>query len=472
MQRSTEKQPLPWRDPLGILWKFLLRSWLLILLGVLAFLLILSALFVPQLPSHLADNPAEASRWMATARDGMGVGTLIETLGLFDVLHSTLLRLLLTLIGLTLAIHFADMLGIAIHQYCLPKRLTDPPSASGEYLPLASPIPLYHRQSNSSQSTQNKADLLRNQFEHQFDDIVEVEVSETNADAAESDVSEKRILARRHTLFSFLRPLLMLGLLLSLVPVWNITVYGWELTPNPLGPGDEVRYELKELEMRYDILADTSESTSESNAQTTQLVVQIGNNEQIFPIEESLRTTINQIEIRAETGPPALRVSLPDGQEKLALPGQSTASSSVGLVFPSVGNEKVVLLPTQAMGLRIVRGQNEEQPYFLLEVLDQSSAEPIQREEVIEGNSQTIKIEKGNMILQIDSLPGLAVSARYLPDTWLFIPALLLVLLGALGYWRRPGFIFAQLFSQDDNQTIFLCQGNSASTLATISDTL
>ena len=475
IQEKTEKLTAQWRDPLGILWKFLLRSWLLILLGVLALLLILSALFVPQLPSHLADNPAEASRWIATATEQMGIGSIIATMGLFDVLHSTLLRLLIVLIGLTLAIHFADMLGVAVHQYRLPKRLDSAPLPDGQFIDLASPTPLYRQQSGLTQQTNAEADSLRSRLESHFDEIIETDIT-SNSDIEDKNESEseKRILARRHSLFAFLRPLLMLGLLLSIVPVWNIIVYGWELSPDPLGPGDQIRYEVKELEMRYEILptsADSSpSSTAESETLSTQLVVQIGENEQLFPIEESLRTTINQVEIRAAIGPPALRISLPDGQARLALPGQSTASSSVGLVFPSVGNEKFVLLPTQAMGLRIVRGQDEDGTYFLFEVLDQSDAEPIQREEITEGNSQIIELAMGNTVLQIDSLPGLAVSARYLPDIWLFIPAFLLVLIGAVGYWRRPGFVFAQLFPRGAEQSLSLYQANSINTLAAISD--
>lgn len=484
-----------------MLWHLLQRSWLLILLGVLALLIILSALILPQLPAYYANNPIAASRWLAEASDTLAFGgNIIRALGLFDVLHSTLLRLLLTLIGLTLAIHFADLLAAAIHLYRLPKQITKPAEKAGGVVSLLSPILVRRKSTSSSHSLDEQIETVQTYLSERYDHIEEADIDSATGGLLPEDTeseenretpisTEKRIFARRHLAFSFLRPLLMLGLLISLIPVWNITVFGWELSPEPIAPGGTIRYEPNDLLIRYemtdeeltdeetadeetaDIEATSAEKPDNSGSTAMNLHIQIGEDEQTFPINKSLRTTLNQVEIRATSGPPALRISVSNGAPKLALQNQSAASASVGLVFAEPGNEGIVLIPSpipeQATYLRIVRGPEEAEPYFLIEVLDYEGNQT-QSQRMPQVASQNLEISPGNTQLKIDSVSGLNVTARYLPTTWLFIPALLLVIAGALGYWRRPAFIFAQIFERANQQTVSIYQSDTRSELEAI----
>lgn len=471
----TPKYPAPWRDPLGALWRLLQRPWLLITLGLCALLLILCALFLPQLPAEISDNPAAISRWLTEQSSRLPVGgNILRALGLFDVLHSALLRLLLTLIGLTLLIHFADLVAIALHHYRLPKQITKSLKADSVTFPLASPTSTYRQSTNVAESADIQSEKVQTYLNQQFGNVVTLN-SDTENGAKSGIENATNFLARRNLNFALLRPLLILGLLLSLVPVWNIIINGWELSPPPLAPGEFQRYESNQLSFRYDVATgDETEDGAESNEMNLQ--IQVGEDEQIFPVDGSIRTTINQVEIRAAAGPPALRVSTVDGQERLALQGQSAASSSVGLTFSEPGNEGIILIPStipeQAAILRIVRGPELDEPNYLIEVLSPNTDATTQTEveksiRMRPNEVQNLEIMAGQVPLRIDSTVGLSINARYLPTTWLFIPAVILVLLGALGYWRPPAFLFAQIVARGADQSTTILQSDSNTALKT-----
>lgn len=478
------------RDPMGMLWQLLQRPWLLITLGVCALLLILCALILPQLPAEIADNSPAVSRWLTEQSVNLPIGgNIVRAFGLFDVLHSPLLRLLLTLIGLTLLIHFADLIAVALHLFRLPKQSSKAADPDSPVITLRSPVSVYRRGDATADPAEERLETLYSYLSDRFDNVTTIDFDTDSSDNRNDNVdehvedeaqSETRILAHRNQNFALLRPLLMLGLILSLIPVWNIIVNGWELSPPPLAPGEFQRYESNQLSMRYELSADddAADGAVDNNSRDSMnLRIQIGEDEQIYPINGMLRTTLNQVEIRAEAGPPALYISTADGQEKIALQGQSTESASVGLVFTEPGNEGIVLISPsnreQAAILRIVRGPEADAPNYLMEVLSpndesNSQSQTSQSRRMQPNEEERIELTASNIRLQIDSVSGLKVNARYLPMTWLFVPAVLLVLAGALGYWRQPAFLFTQLFERATSQTVTIYQADSQSELDAI----
>ena len=58
-------------------------------------MLLTASALLPQLPGQLQDEPAAADRWLTATVEAFGAAaTVLRSLGLFDVLHSPLLRIL------------------------------------------------------------------------------------------------------------------------------------------------------------------------------------------------------------------------------------------------------------------------------------------------------------------------------------------------------------------------------------------
>ncbi len=103
------------------------QSVLLLALTLVAFVLVLAALMMPQMPHPIYADPAAAARWLLNTGSQFGsAGELWSALGLFNLQHSTLLRLLLILIALMLAVQLADQIGSALTLRRVASRLNDP----------------------------------------------------------------------------------------------------------------------------------------------------------------------------------------------------------------------------------------------------------------------------------------------------------------------------------------------------------
>ena len=110
-----------------------------LLLGVLsvALLLVLVALWVPQMPSQLQSNPAAANRWLLDISRELGRGgDILRALGIFNLLSSPLFRTLLLTAAFLLAIQVADQLGVLLALRQLPAALQEPVKQAGDPLVL------------------------------------------------------------------------------------------------------------------------------------------------------------------------------------------------------------------------------------------------------------------------------------------------------------------------------------------------
>lgn len=106
---QTDRELRP--EPLSVLWRILAAPQTLMVLAALLALVLVLASFIPQIPAQAADDP---QAWLATQPGPLGRrGSLITTLGLYDLYHGLWFRLLLALSGLVLFIRLVDAAELA-----------------------------------------------------------------------------------------------------------------------------------------------------------------------------------------------------------------------------------------------------------------------------------------------------------------------------------------------------------------------
>jgi hypothetical protein len=107
IQTDQESRP----EPLSVAWRILAApQTFLALVGLLALVLVLASL-ITQIPPQAMDDP---QAWLATQPGPLGRrGSLITTLGLYDLAHSLWVRSLLALIAVMLFVRFVEAAELA-----------------------------------------------------------------------------------------------------------------------------------------------------------------------------------------------------------------------------------------------------------------------------------------------------------------------------------------------------------------------
>ncbi|MEM7533574.1 MAG: hypothetical protein AAF639_15430 [Chloroflexota bacterium] len=104
----------------GRVWRLLLSPYLLAVVWLITMVVTGCAFLLIQLPSELQENIAESTRWLMNARATYEFwGDLFYQLGLFNVRHSRLLQLLLTLTGFLALLHLGQQIGMIIDSHRL-----------------------------------------------------------------------------------------------------------------------------------------------------------------------------------------------------------------------------------------------------------------------------------------------------------------------------------------------------------------
>lgn len=427
------------------------RPWLLIITGLAGTSLLASAFWLPQLPDQMSSDSTAAVRWMLSASAEYGTwGGLLRTLGLFNVLHSTLLQLLLAIIALILCAHFADLLAAAWCFYRVKVMASQGIALAGAPLAIRFPQWLYR----ARQALSEVPEQVHGQLQIKLSKYFRTEqVTTFHLENGASDSQEWRLLATRHAIAVYLRPCLILGLLLALVTVWQIVVASWEVTPPLLAPGDVFRYYPRNLEVKYETPTD---------GLTPQLAAKVGNAQARQVIQRSVALRLGTVKVQAQPGPPAMWVRTNQPEAALERAGQSNSASNLGLIFPTIGSEESIVLQKQAIGLRIVRvaptSEDGDTAAFLVEVYRGKDLQP-QRLEMTKEQRKSIQIDKG-VTVELTLLPSLAVVVRYLPGMWLPWLALLCIVVGAVGFWLRPVFLLVQLAHWPTQRTVLVAQSN------------
>jgi len=277
----------------------------------------------------------------------------------------------------------------------------------------------------------------------------------------EASDGEMRWLVQGHTWAYYLRPLLLLGILLALAVLWGGVNFGWEVAQAPLAPGSEFRFAHQNLRLRYAVLDESSGSGQAA------LEVQLDDATQLLPVGSNRTARLNNatIQVRADAPGIFLESDIPG---LLLLPGQSRTTDRIGFVFPSAGSEESVLIPDGDVGLRLVRLVGEGR--FLVETIP-SQGGAVTRTEISQSETRTIPLIRGERAgsqanLRMRFLPGLYVRVRYLPGDWLLWGALALALAGAVGYLRRPFFALVQLAPWPGDRSVLVVQSSSPEPLA------
>jgi hypothetical protein len=437
-------------------------------------LLLISARTLPQLPGQLSSSPALAARWLLGASADYGVlGDIFRTLGLFNVLHSFLLQVVLAIISMILFVHLGDLVAALWRYRQLASLLHQSATGIGAPVMLPAYQPIYRLRQANDQAPDQLAEQLRTEFTARFGQVVNASVDLAPAtplnEPTNASVSETRLLAMRHGLWSNLRPLLMLGLLVALLVAWLIVTVGWELAPTAVAPGDTYRFTPHSLELAYQI------ERQDEQAMPV-LAARIGAATDSMVVTGQTEMTLAGVDIRAQPGPPALLLTTASGEPALTRPGQSDSLASVGLIFPSPGSEESVVLPEQAAGLRVVRMADTTDSAaghaFMLEIYHSGSPQPTQRVTIDSNQVATVAIDPEGLTVQVMSLPGLEVSARYLPGAWLLWVAGVLVIVGAVGFWFRPAFVLAQIAPWPEERTVIVAQSDVRTEIAAIREWL
>jgi hypothetical protein len=65
-------------------------------------------------------------------------------------------------------------------------------------------------------------------------------------------------------------------------------------------------------------------------------------------------------------------------------------------------------------------------------------------------------------------LPSLAIQVRRMPALWLLVPALVLIVAGAFGFWPRPGFVLAQIGPWPVERSVITVQSDLRSEMTSL----
>ncbi|MCX6047246.1 MAG: hypothetical protein NT075_19240 [Chloroflexi bacterium] len=451
---------------LDVVWRGLCHRRLLLASCSVVLLLILSSYYLRQLPSQLNDDPLAAARWLMTTSAEYGLaGELMRNLGLFNLAHSPLLHFLLALIGLILFVQLGDLISATRR---IRPVMSQPPNSATGSVPLANSTlrPLYRWRQAYAAPPDQAVQALRDRLTAHFDSIQVVTVAgptaatEPESELPTGDPAEIRLLATRYWRWALLRPLGLLGLLILWGVIWLTLTFGWAVMPPALAPGAEYRYAAHELVLQYQVPEQVTDPAPH-------LAVQVGTTQKELPATRQSWARIGSVEVETALGPPGLLISTVgakgNGEPLLGRSGQSNTTAAIGLVFPNPGSEETLILAKAAV-LRIVRMADDDKNLhtgtFALEVYQDSDKKPVQRLQISETQTATMALNGEKIALRFTPLPGLDVEVHYLPAAWLLWVAIILILIGALAFWCRPGFLLAQITSWPEDRSALIVQGD------------
>lgn len=483
-ESKSAERSAPRRAPFLLIWESLRHPLLLVVVSVFLLALVVAGMALPQLPGQYADDPAGATRWLLTTRNGHGsLGPLLAGLGLFDLIHSPLIRFGLALLGLLLLVHLGEQLADIQRSRRLPTLLGAAKATAGEPLPIPGSGPVERSRQTLDVPFARMATAISNRLGDSFDANPSVLVRRAQISQG---AGEMRWLVQGHTWAYYVRPLLLAGILLTLAVLWGGVNFGWEVTPPPLAPGGVFHFPQRALNMRYALLDGDEKPAGGSAA----VQVELGDASQVLPVNGSRTARLNNTAIHIEADVPGILLES-EGSLNFLLPGRTGTAKRVGFVFPTAGSEESVLIPDADLGVRLVRLAQEGR--FLVEVIA-GNGETVARQEISAGDQRFVQFPSplanaatsaapdirdvpltgllsgsqtgdGGFGMHLRFLPGVTVRVRYLPGDGLLWASLALVLAGAVGYLRRPYFALVQLGPWGEERSVLVVQSSSAEPL-------
>ena len=470
---------LAWQAAVRSLWRAAGSPWLVLALSSLLVLLLALGWLLPQVPEGLSSEAGAAERWLTSTAAGWGgLGNLLRNLGLFQVMHSPVLQLLLAVLMFAILVQLARLLWTAWLLRKAPHALDVTTGVNGEPLPIATAGTLLRwRLSHPAPPLALAGELqrlLEARLRHVDRRTVRVapaplggeeEPAET-PDAHAGFTLEERMLAIRGVNAAMLRPLLAVGMVLALALIWINAVFGWEFTAPQLAPGERTADAEHDLRFEYHL-----EQPAPGMLQPS-LVAQVGDDIVNIPVTQEMQEQVGDAVVRAQPGAPGLLVQTADNSLLLARPGQAVPVAAIGFGFPSVGSEETLLLPQQAVGLRIVRMElgppGAAGDGFLVEVFQGGNERAVTRITVDGSEVVPIPTFTGEVPLALTPLPNLSIQVHHGPGYWLLWPALALLVLGALGFAQQAGFVLAQIGPWPPERAVITLQSDLRGEMASL----
>lgn len=447
------------------LWHWLRRPWLAIIAGIIGLILTMAVWQLPQLPGQLVDEHAAATTWLLNTSTAYGIwGNLFLALGLFDVLRSPLLYLLLALLVPTLAAQLADQLGALRQQRSVQRyELATPVEEPGAAIPISAVRPLFRWRGMVNAPPATVTSALENKIKTKFAIFkrAEANIETPPPIVADSDdemvpTVETRFVATHFPRLHFLRPLFMVGLIIAVAGAWIALAFGWQVTAPPLAPGATFRSANRNLVMVY--------SVQPTNTLATALNVTLQGEQVELATTETAQQRVGSATIQLRPSYPGIWIATADGGARLALPGESKLRPYIGLTFANPGSEESILIPDQGVGLRIV--QRADSDGFVLELYRSDAIQPVYRAELTSGGKLTIPFAPGDTDLIISTLPGLQVDVRHLPGLWVVPLGILLAFIGAVAFLRQSSFIVVQVAPWTPDHAVVVLQSDHHSIVA------
>lgn len=445
----------------AVLWRFFANPLLLLAVSSFALMLVLAAMAVPQIPDSLQADPAATARWMLDATASYAAtGSLLKSLEIFNLLRSDLLRFLLVLIALMLSVQFADQLGQTLALKQLPKQLQAPVAEVGTALSLPYSGTVHRFRVAAAVEEEPLARQVYHLLVERFDRVQEALATKSldedaGPEASDSDaVSEERLLALRNQVAAYLRPLLLFGLLVGLLGLWLNVIFGWEVITPSLSPMASFSYPLRDLAIGYPA-ADQG-----GTGVAPVLQIDLGDAQQNIAVDDVGR--VGQASVIVRPSAPALLVRAEPSGVLLARSGDSTKVATLGLAFPEPGREESLVLPDQAMGVRIVRQPNNQ---YGIEIYEAGSATPIERITLEEDDVRAVELPGTDVTVSFVPTVGAVAAVRSKPGDPLYWLAGLLILVGLFGFVRNPAFLMAQVAIWSPDKSVVVAQSNAGKEL-------
>lgn len=473
-----------WEDVVATLWSWINSPWPLAILSLLLVVLMALGLALPQLPGQLRSEPSASERWYATVAAPMGgLGTLLRNLSLLNILQSPALLTILALLCFVLIVQTARLILAAQRLRHLSTVASLTGTVNGEPLPVATAGPLLRWRRSYTAAPVTLTNELQRLLDARLRNVdrrtVRVapapaqqphEAEDTGEPAPAVTLLEERLLATHAIQGALLRPLLVLGMLCALAFIWLNVGIGWEFTVPALVPGERAADPVHNVRLEYR-LSQSAPGTLSPGLQTV-----IGTQSSLLPLGDAMQTQMGGVDVRAQPGIPSLVVRTLDDTPLLARPGQANPVASIGLGFPSAGSEETLVLPSHGIGLRIVRleqgtpGTNEDG--FLVEIYEASSENAVARATINGSQNVTLPAVDTNtgqpVVLAFVPLPGIYAQVREMPGVWLIWIAAGLLVLGAVGFWLRPGFVLAQVGPWPEERAVITVQSDLPEEMASV----
>ncbi len=432
------------------LWRTLLSPLLVMAVAGLMLVPMLALLFFPQLPDQLQSEPAAAARWTMDMASAYGAaGPMLNSLGLFNVLNSPLFRILLAVMTLLAAAHLADTIRDALtYRLCIfhlcdqPNEDEQPPKSWRQMAPFGFRTVLVGERASL---TKRVTEMIPSGFTERLECATEADTVSGHPNGhTEHELLEWRGVADRNSRSYFLRILLPLGFLMILLLVWIYVYYGWQLTTGAIAPGETYAAPNFDLVVAYDLDEQATDAQVDRDPVQSIISIQFGSRAYTTTVAANTRATIgaNQLSLAADT--PGVIVQTADGRPLLVAPGDTSLSDTVGVVLPSPGSEAALLIPSASMGVRLVR-LTDDPTAIIAELYRGAGILPVERIDVGESTSTMVDAEDESIVLKFVQAPGIDLTIRHNPGNGLIWAALLSVVVGYYGFWRKPQIMFTQL---------------------------